>query len=111
MHKGKIFMPQKKQDLQKIKRILRVLLANPDGIWLRKISRESKLPLSTVHYYLENIMANMVENIGARDEEGRFFGVRLIRLKNGLFNQLNNGDLDSSLRKVIKTNEILSDLG
>jgi len=103
-------MPPQTPDFQKIKRIIRVLLANPDGIWLRKLSRESKLPLSTVHYYLEGSMANLVENIGARDEEGHFFGVRLIRLRNGILNQLNNGDLDSSLRKIIKTNEILSDL-
>jgi len=103
-------MPPQTPDFQKIKRIIRVLLANPDGIWLRKLSRESKLPLSTVHYYLEGSMANLVENIGARDEEGHFFGVRLIRLRNGILNQLNNGDLDSSLRKIIKTNEILLDL-
>jgi len=103
-------MPPQTPDFQKIKRIIRVLLANPDGIWLRKLSRESKLPLSTVHYYLEGSMANLVENIGARDEEGHFFGVRLIRLRNGILSQLNNGDLDSSLRKIIKTNEILLDL-
>ncbi|UCG94982.1 MAG: hypothetical protein JSV92_02935 [archaeon] len=103
-------MAPKEPDLQKIRKIIRVLLANPDGIWLRKLSRESKLPLSTVHYYLESTMANMVENIGARDEDGKFFGVRLVRLKNGIFNQLSNGDPDSSLRKVLKTNEILSDL-
>jgi len=103
-------MPPQTPDFQKIKRILRVLLPNPDGFWLRKLSRKSKLPLSTVHYYLEGSMANLVENIGARDEEGHFFGVRLIRLRNGILSQLNNGDLDSSLRKIIKTNEILLDL-
>ena len=103
-------MSQKEPDLRKIKRILRVLLANPDGIWLRKLSRESRIPLSTVHYYLEGTMSSMVENIGARDDDGKFFGVRLIRLKNGIFNQLSNGDLNSSLRKVLRTNEILSDL-
>jgi DNA-binding IclR family transcriptional regulator len=103
-------MVEKTQDLKKIKRIIRVLLANPDGIWLRKLSRESKLPLSTVHYYLEGTMANMVENIGARDEEGHFFGLRLVRLKNGIFSQLRNGNPNESLRKVLKTNEILSNL-
>ena len=103
-------MAKKTQDSEKIKRIIKILLENPDGIWLRKLSRESKLPLSTVHYYLEGQMANLVENIGVRDEEGHFFGVRVIKLRNGVFNQLTNGDTDVSLRKVLKTNEILSDL-
>lgn len=104
-------MPEKTPDFQKIRRIISVLLANPEGIWLRKLSRESKMPLSTVHYYIEGTMANMVDSVGARDEDGRFFGIRLIKLKNGIFGQLSNGDMDSSLRKILKTNEILSDLG
>ena len=103
-------MPEKTPDFKKIKRMVRVLLANPDGIWLRKLSRESKLPLSTVHYYIEGIMANMVDNVGARDEDGHFFGIRLIRLKNGIFGQLCNGDLDPTLRKILRANEILSGL-
>lgn len=103
-------MSEKKPDFQKIKRIIKVLLANPDGLWLRKLSRESKLPLSTIHYYIEGIMANMVDNVGARDENGHFFGIRLIRLKNGIISQLHNGDMDLSLKKILKTNEILSDL-
>ena len=101
-------MPEKKQDFGKIKKIIEVLLTNPDGIWLRKLSRESKLPLSTVHYYLEGKMTNLVENIGVRDEDGRFFGVRVIKLKSGVFNQLTDGDIDSSLIKIMRTNEILS---
>jgi len=103
-------MPEKTQDLQKIKKIIKVLLANPDGLWLRKLSRDSKLPLSTVHYYLEGKMANLVENVGVRDEEGKFFGVRVIRLRNGIFNQLSNGDLDLSLRKIMTTNKVLLNL-
>lgn len=103
-------MAPKNPDFQKIRRIVRVLLANPDGIWLRKLSRESRVPLSTVHYYLDGTMVNLVENIGARDEEGRFFGVRLIRLRNGIFNQLSNGNTNTSLRKILKTNEILTNL-
>ena len=103
-------MPPKQSDFQKIKKIIRVLLANPEGIWLRKLSRETKLPLSTVHYYLEFKIQNLVENVGARDEEGRFFGIRLIRLKHGVFNQLSNGNFDTNLRKILKASEILSNL-
>ncbi len=102
-------MPNKTPDYSKIKRIITVLLSNPDGIWLRKLSRDSKIPLSTVHYYLDGVMSNLVENIGARNEEGNFFGVRIIRLKSGVFNKLNDNNLNTTLRKILRTNEILSD--
>ena len=49
-------MPAKGKDFNKVKRIMKVLLDNPDGIWLRKLSRDSKIPLSTVHYYLERYL-------------------------------------------------------
>ncbi len=103
-------MAPKEADFQKIRRIIKVLLANPDGIWLRKLSRETKLPLSTVHYYLESKIGNFVENVGARDENGHFFGIRLIRLKNGVFKQLSDGSFDANLKKLLTTAEILSDL-
>jgi len=101
-------MPSKGQDFNKIKRIMKVLLRNPDGIWLRKLSRDSKIPLSTVHYYLERYLNNMINNVGARDEEGKFFGVRVIKLRNGVFNQLSSGNFESNLKKLLKTSEILS---
>jgi len=103
-------MRPKKPNYARIKRIISVLLSNPDGIWLRKLSRDSKIPVSTLHYYLDTHMKNLVENIGARNEEGNFFGVRLVRLKRGVFTQLNDDSFESSLRKILTTNEILSDL-
>ena len=105
-------MGRNEYDLEKVKKIIRVLLRNPDGIWLRKLSRDSKLPLSTVHYYVENVLKNIVENIGARDEEGRFFGVRIIKLKTGVFNRLSESKMsESALRKLLKATEILSNSG
>ena len=94
----------KKPDYEKIKAIISILLQNPEGIWLRKLSRDTKIPLSTIHYYIERILDNLVDNVGARDEHGHFFGIRLIRLKSGVASQLRDG---VNLRKIIKTNEIL----
>lgn len=102
-------MASKNYDFKKIKKIVEVLLKNPDGLWLRKLSRESGVPLSTVHYYLDSILGNVVENVGARDEEGKFFGVRIIRLKKGVFRKLSNGDSGKNLIKLLKTTQILSD--
>jgi len=103
-------MAPQKYDFKKIKRIISVLLKNPEGIWLRKLSRDSKIPVSTVHYYLEGILRNFVDNIGAVDDEGKFFGVRVIKLKNGIFNQLSSGNFEKTLKKLLKTNEILSNI-
>ncbi|MCD6477644.1 MAG: hypothetical protein J7K87_01445 [Candidatus Aenigmarchaeota archaeon] len=102
-------MAKNKYDFNKIKKIIRVLLKNPDGIWLRKLSRDSRLPVSTIHYYLESVLGNMVENVGVRDEDGKFFGLRVIRLRNGVFKQLSLGNLDRNLMRLLKANELISD--
>lgn len=101
-------MTPKDYDFGKIKKIIEALLENPDGLWLRKLSRESKVPLSTVHYYLEGVLSNIVENVGARDEEGKFFGVRVVRLKKGVFKKLSKGHSEKNLIKLLKTTQILS---
>ena len=103
-------MDKDNEEFEKIRRIIRVLFTNPDGIWLRKLSRESKMPLSTIHYYLERKIQFLVENVGAKNEEGHFFGIRIIRLKSGVFNQLSKGNFNSNLRRILSTNRILSDL-
>jgi len=101
-------MTQKNYDFGKIKRIIGVLLENKDGIWLRRLSKESKVPVSTLHYYLGSVLSNMVDNIGARDENGNFFGIRLIKLRNGVFNNLIQDRSDGNLKKLLKTTEILN---
>lgn len=103
-------MPPKGDEFEKIKRIVKVLLANPEGIWLRRLSKEAKLPLSTVHYYLEFKIPNLVDNIGARNEKGHFFGIRLIRLKKGVISQLSSGNFEKNLKKLLTTSKILSNL-
>jgi len=101
-------MVAKNYNFSKIKKITEVLLENEDGLWLRKLSRESKIPVSTLHYYLENVLVNMVDSVGARDEDGNFFGVRVIRLKRGVFNKLLEDRSEGTLRKLLKTTEILN---
>jgi len=71
----------REKDLSKISRIIRVLLKYPEGVWIRRISRESKLPVSTVHFYIDNVLSDLIENIGARDRKGKFFGLRIVKLK------------------------------
>lgn len=63
--------------------ILQVLQNYPDGVWLRQLSVESKLPVATVSYYIERIFGPFVDNVGFRRPDGKFIGLRVIRLKPG----------------------------
>ena len=71
----------RKKDIKKINKIIKVLLKYPDGIWIRRISSESKISVSTIHFYLDNVLNDIVENIGVKNSKGQYFGLRIIKLK------------------------------
>jgi hypothetical protein len=71
-------------DINKVNSILEILYQYPDGVWIRQISRATKLPLSTVHYYLRQYFEPFIENIGFKNPEGRYIGFRLVRLKRSI---------------------------
>ena len=75
----------------KIKRIIKVLLAYPEGIWLRRLAKEASVPTTTAHRYIEGFFGPFVENVGAKNEKGHFFGVRIVRLKPGVRKRLEEG--------------------
>ncbi len=93
-------------DLEKLESIINTLRRYPDGIWLRKLSRESSLPASTVHYYVNEIIDSFVESKGAKDGDGRYFGIRLIQLKEGVRKQLESG---KPMEYFLKTRDILTE--
>ncbi len=93
--------------MSKIKRIMRVLEANEGGVWLRKLSKDSRVPVATLHRYLDGILAPYINNMGARGENGQFFGLRVITLKPGILKQLNSG---LTIEKLIKTRTIYQDI-
>ncbi len=70
-------------DPKKVEIILRVLRMYKDGIWLRNLAKETHLPISTLTYYIDHFLEYFVENLGYRDEKGRFMGIRIIKLKKG----------------------------
>lgn len=96
---------QKGHDINKAKDIIETLRKFPEGIWLRKLSRETSMPVSTVHYYIDNVLDSFVESRGAKDEEGNFFGIRLIKLRDGVNKQLDSG---KSVEYILKTENILT---
>lgn len=95
-------------DLNKVENIIDTLRRFPQGIWLRKLSRESEMPPSTVKYYLDEIIDSFIDSQGARDDEGNFFGIRLIKLKDGIKKQLESG---KSIEYLLRAKGILTENG
>ncbi|RLJ02159.1 MAG: hypothetical protein DRP10_02105 [Candidatus Aenigmatarchaeota archaeon] len=71
----------KKKDIKKIRKILMILTKNPEGLWIRQLARETDLALSTVHYYINCVLDEFIENIGVKDKNGKYFGLRFVKLK------------------------------
>lgn len=91
-------------DEAKVKRVIEALIAYPDGLWLRKLAQEAKVPTTTLHRYLEGFLAPFVENVGVRNDAGHFFGVRVVRLRPGALKRLQDG---VPLAQLLKTSEIV----
>lgn len=82
------FMPKntggrpKGPDINKIALILRVLKQYPDGLWLRNIAKVTKLPPSTLAYYVNRYFNVFIDSLGfSNPETDKFIGLRIIRLK------------------------------
>ena len=86
-----------------IVRIIEVLMSFPQGIWLRRLSKEAKIPPSTLHYYLSHQLSQLTQSTGAKNEEGNYFGIRVIRLKSGVLRRLTQGERIEDLIKESKT--------
>jgi len=78
-----------KPDLKKIFIIVKTLENINNWVWIRELTRKSKLPLSTVHYYLEKHLNQFIEEINTEQflncEKGTNYPkLRLIKLKKGV---------------------------
>jgi len=48
--------------IEKMEKILKVLRkVEKKGIWIRELSRQTKMPVSTVHYYLNKYLEDRIE--------------------------------------------------
>jgi len=78
-----------KPDLKKVFTIVKTLENINTWTWIRGLSRKSKLPLSTVHFYLEKHLNRFIDEINTSDfldyEKGENYPkLRLIKLKDGV---------------------------
>ncbi|MBN2094537.1 MAG: hypothetical protein JW727_00665 [Candidatus Aenigmarchaeota archaeon] len=81
--------------------IIKVLAAQPEGIWLRNLSKITKVPPATLHRYLERDLSDIVDNLGIKDGKGNHFGLRIIRLKPKVVDIIREGGLER-LRKFLE---------
>ncbi len=87
-------------DEKKIISIVRVLLANPEGLWLRQIAKETQLSPATVGKYMDTALASLVEenSLGRSDKPL----LRVIKLKPFVFERLQEGKSLSDIMKILR---------
>ena len=88
-------------DIRKASRIIKILYEYPDGLWLRRLARETRLPVSTVSYYVNNILKSALDNVGYT-ENGKYFGIRLVKLKPLVIKNLERGITIKKLIEIMK---------
>lgn len=67
-----------------MKRLYQVLLNAEDWLWIREISRRSRLPEATVRRYMNIHMTDMIEEVDAGEDLSKVIKIRLIKLKPGI---------------------------
>lgn len=86
-------------DEKKIGKIISVLAANPDGIWLRRIAKEAKISPSTATLYVEGILATLVEDTSLGTGKPL---LRVIRLKPFVLEKLQEGRDIRQIMKILR---------
>lgn len=90
-------------DERKIRKIVTVLAANPDGIWLRRIAKEAGYSPTTVTHYLRTVLGPIVEDVSLGDSAKPL--LRVIRLKPFVLEKLQEG---RDIRQVMKILRLVS---
>lgn len=93
-------------DKRKIGAIINVLIANPDGIWLRRIAEETKLSPATVAHYIETALKPLVEDTSLGKTEKPL--LRVIRLKPFVLERLQEG---KDINDIIKILDLMKKIG
>ncbi|MBS3054153.1 MAG: hypothetical protein J4431_01300 [Candidatus Aenigmarchaeota archaeon] len=87
-------------DGKKISAIVSVLARNPDGVWLRQLSRDTGISATTAGTYVSGILKPLLEeaNLGT----GARPMLRVIRLKPYVFQKIAEGRSISEILKMLK---------
>ena len=93
-------------DERKIRKIVGVLAANQDGIWLRRIAKETGFSPTTVAHYLEGPVAPLLDDVSLGS--GNKPILRVVRLKQLVVERLQQGD---DLRKIMRLLKMMDRVG
>lgn len=86
-------------DSKKIGKIVSVLAANPDGIWLRRIAKEAGYSPSTVSHYIETVLAPLLDETSLGSGKPL---LRVIKLKPFVLERLHEGRDIGQIMKILK---------
>lgn len=91
-------------DEKKIASIVGYLYRNPEGVWLRNLSKNVALSPATVAKYMDGILKPLVEEtrLGAGDKPL----LRVIRLRPSVLQELQKG---RDLQQIMKILKMMSD--
>jgi len=92
-------------NINNIVAIAKVLVENPDGLWLRKIAKKANLHPNTVSNYLNTILSPLVEDISLGDNEKPI--IRVIRLKPSVYKKIRDG---ANIIDILKFSQIIKNI-
>lgn len=92
-------------DEKKISRIVTVLAANPDGIWLRRIAKESGYSPTTVSHYIGTILAPLLDDVSLGAGKPL---LRVVKLKPFVLEKLQEG---RDIRQIMKILRLMGKIG
>ena len=92
-------------DERKIGKIVSVLAANQDGIWLRRIAKESGYSPATVAHYLEGILAPLIDDVSLGTGKPL---LRVVKLKPFVIEKLQEG---RDIRQIMKILKLMGKIG
>ncbi|MBS3051005.1 MAG: hypothetical protein J4400_02565 [Candidatus Aenigmarchaeota archaeon] len=86
-------------DEKKIGKIISILAANPDGIWIRQIAKQTDYSPPTITHYVEGILAPLVEDTSLGTGKPL---LRVVRLKPFVIEKLQEGKDIRQIMKILR---------
>lgn len=93
-------------DERKIAAIIGVLYSNPDGIWIRRIARETGIHHNTVSKYVDTALKPLVEDVSLAGANRSM--LRVVRLKPFVVEKLAEG---RNIQQILKILNLINQAG
>ncbi|MBI2233372.1 MAG: hypothetical protein HYU56_05635 [Candidatus Aenigmarchaeota archaeon] len=87
-------------DEKKIAAIIEFLHTNQDGVWIRRIARETGMDNHTVTKYIDTLLRPLIEDVSLAGESKTM--LRVVRLKPFVIEKLAEGRSVQQILKILK---------